>query len=468
MTPRSQTAELVGALDSAVDADKLVTDPRQLAEYRPGKSPFRELDPGIAVKATSVDDIAAVLRVAGEERIPVVARGGGFSIAGPASKPEVKPIVLDLRALDRILEIDEVNMTVTAECGVIVADLEAAVAERGFEMHTVAVPRAYTTLGGVLSGVFGGGFPSDTGAVGGSGQFLLGLRVVLPNGSILDTNAGGTNVNRTSSSVTGTDGPTLTQVFVGDGGALGVKVQATLAIQPIRPNVAAGGYVFDSFEQAWSVASEVIRIADELPFAKLYVLKDVPWALTYVAKAGTPTRLAEHVDVLERAIERNGGVRGGQALQEYAQANADMDPTWTDQFIHVDRGVIALVVDNRGFSETFRRMRELIEVEYAERLARLGVEPIIFASPYGRHAVWFAITLPYDKQLTGAQEEIVEMTSAAYELAASLGAHNEAHQGDVTGVLASAWSPAYRAFFDLLKEGLDPAGILNAGLWDRP
>lgn len=468
MTPRTLTTDLVSALESAVDAEKLVTDPGRLDEYRPGKSPFRELNPGIAVKVTSVDDIAAVLRIATEEKIPVVARGGGFSIAGPASEPEVKPIVLDLRALDRILEIDEVNMTVTAECGVIVADLEAAVAECGFEMHTVAVPRAYTTLGGVLSGVFGGGFPSDTGAVGGSGQFLLGLRVVLPNGSVLDTNAGGTNVNRASSSVSGTDGPALTQVFVGDGGALGVKVQATLALQPIRPEVAAGGYVFDSFERAWSVASEVTRVADELPFAKLYVLKDAPWALTYVAKAGTPTRLAEHVEVLEGAIERNGGVRGGPALQEYAQANADMDPAWTDQFIHVDRGVIALVVDNRGFPEIFGRMRELTEIEFAERLARLGIEPVIFASPYGRHAVWFAITLPYDKQLPNAQEEIVAMTSAAYELATSLGACNEAHQGDVTGVLASAWSPAYRDFFDLLKEGVDPAGVLNAGLWTRP
>ncbi len=466
-TPTSQAPTLADALGGAIGHEKLVTDVGDLADYGGGKSPFRGLTPRIAVKVTSADDIAAVLRIAGERSTPVVARGGGFSIAGAPSRPDDEPIVVDMRALDRIVEIDEESMTVTAECGVIMADLEAAVAERGFEVHTVAVPRAYTTLGGVLSGIFGGGFPSDVAAIGSSGRHVMGLRVVLPNGSILDTNAGGSNVNRRVASAHGSDGPHLTQLFVGDGGALGVKVLATLAIHPARTKVKAGAYAFDSFERAWGAVTELNRVADEVPYAKLYVQRGSgsSWGLTYAAKAGSEERLADHVAMLDRTIERHGGVPGDKELLEYAQHNADMDPAWTNQFLELERGVIALVFGNRDFPEAFARMRELVEVRFAERLRTLNVEPIVFASPYGRHATWFAISLPYDKGMAGTRDEMVEMTKAGAELAMSLGGYNEAHQGEITTLLAEGWSPEFRAMFELLKHGVDPQGILNTGLW---
>lgn len=465
MTTTAQITDLVDALDVAVGGEKLVVEADQLKDYWPGKSPFPALTPGVVVKVESADDVAAVLRVANEQAAPVVTRGGGFSIAGPPVPEGDDPIVIDMRALDRIVEIDEENMTVTAECGVIMADLEAAVAERGFEVHTVAVPRAYTTIGGVLSGVCGGGFPADVAEIGPSGQFLLGLRVVLPNGSILDTNAGGSNVNRRASSARASDGPHVTQMFVGDGGALGVKVQATLAIQPARREIQAGAYAFDTFEVAWAGVREVTRIGDEVPYSNLYVIKGPPWGLTFTVKAADKGVLAHKVGLLEGALERHGGVRGDAALMESAQANADMDPTWADQFISVDRGAIAAMFGNREFAGALGRLRELVEGKFAVRLEALGIEPIVFASPYGRHAVWVAITLPYDENMPGARAEVMAMTAEAYELVVSLGGYSEPHQGAVTNLLAAGWSPEFRAFFELLKRGVDPNGILNAGLW---
>jgi FAD/FMN-containing dehydrogenase len=59
------------------------------------------------------------------------------------------------------------------------------------------------------------------------------------------------------------------------------------------------------------------------------------------------------------------------------------------------------------------------------------------------------------------------MTRRGHELLVELGGWSELHQGELTKVLAGAWSPAYRAFFELLKQGVDPAGVLNRGLWDR-
>lgn len=455
-------------LVEAVGAEVVVTDPRKLAAYRPGKGPFDELDPGVVVRARSADDVMAVLAVASDLRLPVVARGGGFALAGPPSAVGSSPIVLDMRALDRVIEIDDATMTVTAECGILMADLQAAVAERGYTVHTVAVPVAYTTLGGVLSGVCGGGFPSDTAEVGGSGQFVLGLRVALPNGSILDTNAGGSNVHRATSAIPASDGPGLTQLFIGDGGVLGVKLHATLALAPARPSVHAGALEFDALDDALATIDR-LRGVNELPFANLYVVRTpASWALTYTARATTRSPLAYKVAAIERAAAEFGGRPGDADQLASARLIASDDPAWRDQFIDVDRGAIAGVFDNRTFETAFARLCELVDRRVSEGLADLGIDPIVFLSPYGRHAMWFAVTLPYDESVSGARDAAHRVTCEGYEFVVAEGGWSEPHQGQVSRMLAASWSPAYRAVVAALRDHVDPAGVLNQGLWDHP
>jgi hypothetical protein len=82
-----------------------------------------------------------------------------------------------MRQMNRLIEIDDVNMTATAEAGIINSELAAACESRGFQVHTASVPVRYTTLGGVLSGVVGGGIPHGLQAHGLDNQFLLGLKI---------------------------------------------------------------------------------------------------------------------------------------------------------------------------------------------------------------------------------------------------------------------------------------------------
>jgi FAD/FMN-containing dehydrogenase len=462
----ASTSTLVAALVSVLGAKAVDTDPRVLDDYRRGKGPFDELNPGVVARVRSAEDVTAVLAIASKNRQPVVVRGGGFSLAGPPAAPDTSPIVLDTRAMNRILEIDHATMTVTAECGILMADLHCAVAERGYEVHTVAVPRAYTTLGGVLSGVCGGGFPGDTAEVGGSGQFVLGLRVALPNGAVVDTNAGGSNVHRAVSAIPAADGPHLTPLFIGDGGALGVKLAATIALAPARPAVQAGAFEFDALEPAMDVIDELRRV-HEVPYSNLYLSRGPAWSFTYTARASTDELLARHVATIEQAALKHGGRPGDAALLSSAQAIANLDPAWADQFIHVDRGAIAGVFDNRTFGESFARLSGLIH-DRAEGLDDLGIEPIVFVSPYGRHAMWFGITLPYQDAVAGAREAARRVTCEAYELVVELGGWCEPHQGEITHLLAASWSPAYRALVGCLRDHVDPTGVLNQGLWDGP
>lgn len=457
---------LVEDLVAAVGAEAVVTGARELDGYRPGKGPFDELDPGVVVGARSADDVSAVLRVATERGAPVVVRGGGFSLAGHPARPGTRPIVLDTRAMNRVLEIDDATMTVTAECGILMADLHDAVAERGYEVHTVAVPGAYTTLGGVLSGVCGGGFPGDTAEVGGSGQFVLGLRVALPNGDVVETNAGGSNVHRSISAVPAADGPGLTQLFIGDGGTLGVKLVATIALAPVRSSVHAGAFEFESFDRAMAVVA-ALRRAPELPYSNLYVVRGATWSLTFTSRASTDELLGRHVSMIEAVVAEHGGRIGDAALLASAQSIAALDPAWADQFMSVDRGAIAPVFDNRTFPDAFARLTAFVDDEVAGALGDLDIEPVVFVSPYGRHAMWCAVTLPYDDAVAGARAAVRRTTLAAYDLVVRLGGWSEPHQGEVSHLLAAAWSPAYRALVGTLRAHVDPAGVLNQGLWDR-
>lgn len=457
----------VDTLMSALGPHAVDVDPLALDGYRRLKGPFDELDPGVVVRARSAEDVTSVLAIASDHRLPVVVRGGGFSLAGPPAAVGTTPIVLDLRGLDQILEIDDATMTVTAECGVLMADLQAAVAERGYEVHTVAVPRRYTTLGGVISGVCGGGFPSDTAEVGGSGQFVLGLRVALPSGTVLDTNAGGSNIHRVTSAIPASDGPGLTQLFVGDGGALGVKLVATLALAPARPAVHAGAFEFDDLGDALATIAD-LRRGHEVPYSNLYVARGSSWSFTFTARAGTDELLARHVALVESAVAAHGGRAGGPEVVESARAVAAQDPAWADQFIEVDRGAIAGVLDNRRFAAGFAQLCDLVDRRVDEGLAALGIAPVVFVSPYGRHAMWFGITLPYDESVAGAREAARRVTREGYELVIELGGWSEPHQGEVSRLLAGAWSPAYRSVFEAVRSHADPAGVLNQGLWTAP
>ena len=112
------------------------------------------------VRPGAVEEVGEVLKVANCTATPVTARGGGFSLTGFLQSGD--SIVVDLKRLNQVLDIDEVNLTVTAQCGIIMKALHDACAERGYYVHTVGIPIAYTTLGGVLSGVQGGGYPVPT------------------------------------------------------------------------------------------------------------------------------------------------------------------------------------------------------------------------------------------------------------------------------------------------------------------
>ena len=175
--------------------------------------------PDVVVVPAREEEVAATLRVANRHRVPVVPWGGGSGSQG-GSVPTEGGIVLDLTGLDRIVEIDEESLTVSAQAGVNGLRLERELNERGFMLPHYPASVDLATVGGYVAARGSVVLSTRYGKIE---DLVLSLRVVLPTGESIDT----VQVPRHAV------GPELTQLFVGSEGTLGVITRATLRVAPL-------------------------------------------------------------------------------------------------------------------------------------------------------------------------------------------------------------------------------------------
>lgn len=172
-----------------------------------------------ALKPRSSEEVAEVLRWASSRQIGVVPRGGGSGVCGGAV-PGPDSIVLDLTSMNRILELDDHSLTVSAEAGVYGPDLEAAVGDKGMTLGHVPQSFHISTLGGWISTKATG---QTSTLYGGIENRVLGLKAVLSDGTVVASPA----FPRAST------GPDWWRLFIGAEGTLGVVVEATLSVVSI-------------------------------------------------------------------------------------------------------------------------------------------------------------------------------------------------------------------------------------------
>lgn len=216
--------------------------------------------PDIVIKALNTEEIAKIARYAYEKEIPLTVRGSGTGLVG-ACVPVCGGIVLDVSQMNKILELDEENLTVTVEPGVLLMELAKFVEEHSF-FYPPDPGEKTATIGGNISTNAGGMRAVKYGV---TRDYVRQLEVVLPDGRIV--NFGGKIVKNSS-------GYDLKDLIIGSEGTLGIITKATLKLLPLPKKTISLLIPFENISQAINTVPLIIK-AKCIPTAVEFMQKEV-------------------------------------------------------------------------------------------------------------------------------------------------------------------------------------------------
>jgi len=178
--------------------------------------------PDIVVLPGSTQEVSAIARLCNDERVPIVVRGGGTGYTGGAV-PTQGGLVMSLERLNRILEIDRLNLLARVQPNVITGDLQDAVEQVGLFYPPDPASLRQSAIGGNVAECAGGPRAFKYGT---TKRYVLALEAVLPTGEIIHTG---------SKAVKNVVGYDLTQLLVGSEGTLAIITEVTLRLIPKPP-----------------------------------------------------------------------------------------------------------------------------------------------------------------------------------------------------------------------------------------
>ncbi|TFB24406.1 glycolate oxidase subunit GlcD [Filobacillus milosensis] len=256
-----------------------------LLAYSYDATPNFQSKPDIVVTPGSTTEIAQIVKLCTEYQVPIVPRGSGTNLAA-GTTPTQGGVVLLFTRLDQILELDEENLTITVQPGVITKTICDTVEARGLFYPPDPSSMKISTIGGNINENSGGLRGLKYGV---TKDYILALEVVLPNGDTIRT--GG----KLAKDVAGYD---LTKLFVGSEGTLGIVTEATLKLVPMTESKQTLLAIYESIDQASKTVSSII--ANKMTPATLEFM-DQPTikAVEEYAHLGLPTQ-AESVLLIEQ------------------------------------------------------------------------------------------------------------------------------------------------------------------------
>ena len=216
--------------------------------------------PEALVEVASTEEVSKIMAYAYENNLPVVARGSGTGLVG-ASVPLYGGIMINLSKMNRILELDEENLTLTVEPGVLLMEIGKFVEE-----HDLFYPPAP----GEKSATIGGNINTNAGGMravkyGVTRDYVRGLTVVLPNGKVIEV--GGKVVKNSS-------GYSIKDMIVGSEGTLGIITKAVLKLLPLPKKAISLLIPFPNLETAINTVPKIIK-SKAIPTAIEFMQREV-------------------------------------------------------------------------------------------------------------------------------------------------------------------------------------------------
>jgi glycolate oxidase len=466
----------------AADLRKLLTHsqvvdaPAELRTYAYDASFLTQLapqSPDAVVIAGSEADVVAVMRYAHERGIPVTPRGAASGQTGGCVALR-GGILLALNALNRIVEIDVPNMQVICEPGVVHAQLNERLTKHRLIFPPDPGSTRMATVGGMAANNAHG---MRAVKYGPTGAWVLGLRVVLPDGTLIETGSAGSRAKQSSA------GLELTKLFVGAEGTLGVMTQLRLKLMPIAPARAIVLALFDELENAGRAVQAVfaagitpsaIEILDErcVRAVNLYRpamnLPEVE-ALLLFEVDGNPAGVewdAAQIAEIVRPLVRGAGTAEGARSVEWSVEAKRIAALWEA------RSVVGAAVGmlrpnaNRAYCgedicvpvaripETLRAIQDISQ-KYRIPIATYG--HIGGGSLHPGHLI--------DGRNADDVARVLQVADEIHELALRMGGTTTGEHG-VGAVRARFMPQEHGPALDAMrriKHALDPKGIMNPG-----
>lgn len=263
------TAEIIQKLESMVGPSFIFTDNETRNNYGHDETEDFVFPPNVVVKPSNTLEISEILKLANQFKIPVVPIGARTGLSGGALSVQ-GGIGLSMERFNKILHIDEQNLQVITEPGVITQVLREAVAEKGLFYPVDPSSMGSCFIGGNVAENSGGARAVKYGV---TKDYVLNLEVVLPTGDIIWT---GANTLKNST------GYNLTQLMVGSEGTLGIVTKIVLKLLPKNTHNVLMLVPFHKAHEACEAVSAIFR-AGIIPSALEFMERDaIDWTLQFV------------------------------------------------------------------------------------------------------------------------------------------------------------------------------------------
>jgi len=419
--------------------------------------------PAIVLFPTTTGQVSDIMKIAYDQEIPVIPRGAGTCIAGNYMPVDNRTIIIELKRMNKIVEIDRENLTATVEAGVITLEFAQAVERLGLFYPPDPASQKNSTIGGNVALNAGG----PRGAkYGNTLAYVLGLEVVLADGRILKT---GSKCLKQSS------GYNLTKLFVGSEGTLGIVTRVILKLLPKPEAKKTMLAIFNKLDEAAQAVSGIIaggiipatlELMDNKTIALIDQFKPTGFPpdaeAVLIIEVDGPAAVID--DELNQIIEicRENSVRAARTAQNAQEAEEIWEARRASYgvFTRAARSALTedITVPRNRFPEMMRRIREIAD-KY-----RVDVVCVAHAGDGNTHPSILA-DLDDEDQKERVEKAMEETALAGIELGGCLsGEHG-------IGVVKKNWmihehGAVGLAVMQSIKQALDPKNILNPGkLW---
>lgn len=461
--PKQTAIDFISDFSTIVGSDFVYFDREKMEDYGRDQTENLHYWPDVVIRPRTPEEISSIMKICHTNYIPVTPRGAGTGLSGGAL-PHLGGVVISFDRMNEILNIDEDNLQVTTEPGVITEVLQNAVKARGLFYPPDPNSRGTCFIGGNIAENSGGPKAVKYGVVK---DYVLNLQVVLPNGDIIWT---GANVLKNST------GYNLTQLFVGSEGTLGLVTKIVLKLIPLPKHDLLMLVPFNNLENAGAAVSAIFKAGFTPSALELMEIDSLKIVSEFVdsnivpVTEGTEAHLiieldGNHLETLMAEMEEIANL----LLQFDCGEVLFADDAQQKEALWKLRRRVAEAVKLDGFSIEEDTVVPRAQLPALIRgVKELGQKFDFKAVAYG-HAGDGNLHIRIKKEdcpYSLNNPEVIPALNALFELVKSLGGTISAEHG--IGLIQKEYMPVMFSNRDLdlmrgIKKIFDPHNILNAG-----